>query len=458
MRGADDCRGRSTDGVLVVRLWDEARKALLTSQLSSSELLTAEWTEYRRSLDPTDGTIRQQRLTNSRNATQHDFRSAPPEQLANVGYVVTDREGMVSHAPDVDVLLSESLAGTHCFHVELATADRAEMVGIGFTPMLNRRDVSDIAGIFWMDRATSELPSLEFRYTNLPRSVARTNTGGIVEFIRLPTGGWLVSRWHMRLPQLEVTGGEVTEVLRGDTELFRASRGSLLVQVLSRDSSIATNGVTIAFVGTDYFARTDVNGRATVSSMIEGRYHARVQTPLMDSIGVAPLLRDLVVPVGATSVDTIFVPTVTTARSAISDNASDVVASTAATVDIAVTSANRLPVSDALIDVRVGRAPSRVVRTDVNGRALLAGLPAGRLRVYARALGFKAGELLVEVAPGRNTIPIVLDAARVCPRWTPCASSVTSRCLRDMQRWRHVAVVAMRRRVSHARTSSNGVR
>jgi len=68
VRGAEDCRGRSADGALVGRIWDEARTARLTSQLSSSsELVMAEWTEYRRPFDPSGSTIQQQHLTNSRN-------------------------------------------------------------------------------------------------------------------------------------------------------------------------------------------------------------------------------------------------------------------------------------------------------------------------------------------------------------------------------------------------------
>ncbi len=103
-----------------------------------------------------------------------------------------------AQSPDVDVLLSESFAGTHYFHVEPSTTDRPQMVGVGFTSMLNRPDVSNIEGTLWVDRTSSELRSLEFRYTNLPPVAARTNAGGLVEFMRLSTGSWLV-RYHARL-------------------------------------------------------------------------------------------------------------------------------------------------------------------------------------------------------------------------------------------------------------------
>jgi hypothetical protein len=69
----------------------------------------------------------------------------------------------------------------------------------------NAASVSDIQGTFWIDRASNELRSLEFRYTNLPTVAERASPGGAVEFLRLPSGSWLVNRWHIRMPIVGVT-------------------------------------------------------------------------------------------------------------------------------------------------------------------------------------------------------------------------------------------------------------
>jgi hypothetical protein len=86
---------------------------------------------------------------------------------------------------------------------------------------------------------------LEFQYTNLPEELAHVRAGGNVEFLRLSTGRWLLSRWSVRMPRtaprfvervrgvrtlpddmknvvvgLKITGGEVTSVRRGSEVLF----------------------------------------------------------------------------------------------------------------------------------------------------------------------------------------------------------------------------------------------
>jgi hypothetical protein len=119
VRGADLCRGDRAEGAVVAEVWEEARKALIASELSDDAApLVAEWVEYERTLDATGRVVRNQKVRSTRSATTHAFRSAPWSQLAASGYVVDTDDGTIFHAPDAEVLLSDSFASLHCFHVE----------------------------------------------------------------------------------------------------------------------------------------------------------------------------------------------------------------------------------------------------------------------------------------------------------------------------------------------------
>ena len=312
VRSADVCRGDRAGGAVVAEVWEEARKALMASALSDgSDPLIAEWVEYERTLDASGRVVRNQRIRSTRSATTHAFRSAPWSELAESGYVVDTDDGTVFHAPDADVLLSDSFASLHCFHVEPPGPDRENQVGVGFRPASERRHVSDIEGTFWIDRASGELRLLEFRYTNLPSVADRAAPGGTVEFLRLPSGSWLVNRWHIRMPQIAVTapttirgrgvrvvsstrelsalrivGGEVSTVRRTDSTLYRAQGAGLHVRVTSPDGQLSAADTRVTLEGTDYELITERDGSGGVEPILPGRYRLRVQSPLMDSLGV----------------------------------------------------------------------------------------------------------------------------------------------------------------------------
>ena len=70
-----------------------------------------------------------------------------------------------------EVLLSESFVAGHCFHTEPWTRDGRDWVGVGFSPASARRNLVDIEGTLWLDRASAELRLLEYRYANMPREI-----------------------------------------------------------------------------------------------------------------------------------------------------------------------------------------------------------------------------------------------------------------------------------------------
>ena len=207
VRGERVCGVRMDSGQLVADLWQQARIALLTSALDTAgqRELQATAIAYERTLDPTGVSVRAETTVVVRGTTSRPFASLPADSLARVGYVVEDKSGVVYRAPDAEVLLSESFVALHCFAAVPPPPAHLDWVGIGVTPARMRANLSDIEGTLWLDRTSAELRLFEYRYTNVSDVVARAGAGGRVEFVRLPTGHWIVSRWEIRMPRSILT-------------------------------------------------------------------------------------------------------------------------------------------------------------------------------------------------------------------------------------------------------------
>lgn len=329
------CRVNVDTGLAVARVWEEARKAMLASELTTGAVpLVAEWITYDRVLDSTARIVRRQQVRTEHNPTTHAFRSAPVSDLDTAGYVV-ERDG-VTHffAPDADVLLSDEFVRDHCYHI--VEGPTPASIGLSFDPTRGRRDMHEIEGTLWLDRVTAELRSLDFHYTNLAQSAMQAGAGGRVEFLRLDDGTWLVSRWVVRMPLLgqpsqvtangmgrvfrseptmivravQMTGGEVTRVSRNDTVVYGATGARIAVIAVPRDTLVSPAQATLALDGTDYLAVGDSSGRMVLQPVLAGRYHAVLRTPLMDSLAVPSVERELETRApGDDHVDTIPLPT-----------------------------------------------------------------------------------------------------------------------------------------------------
>ena len=110
-------------------------------------------------------------------------------------------EGRIWFGPDPTTLFAAPFLASHCFRVVVDRGDR-DRIGLAFAPVRGRR-MSDIEGTLWLRRSTLALERLEYTYQNLPRHLAGTRAkgaGGTMEFVRLPRGLWVVSRWDLRVP------------------------------------------------------------------------------------------------------------------------------------------------------------------------------------------------------------------------------------------------------------------
>lgn len=101
-----------------------------------------------------------------------------------------ERDGSsVYFAPDLETLLSPVFLEDHCFR--LTTGKDANLVGIAFEPTPNRKRLPEIRGTMWLDRATSGLQRLEFRYVNVTID-EEEEARGEIDFVPARNGAWAI--------------------------------------------------------------------------------------------------------------------------------------------------------------------------------------------------------------------------------------------------------------------------
>src|SRR5205085_5942545 len=143
--------------------------------------------------------------------------SAAPAAFAQHGYMSEDNTGRVFNAPDADVLLDESFATTHCFHLQASDATHSDQIGLAFTPVPDhyRDTLVDVNGVIWMDNTTPQLRSLDFLYTALEPAATDIRSGGHLEFRTMPNGVAFIERWHLRLAIMTQLPRPMATIRRG---------------------------------------------------------------------------------------------------------------------------------------------------------------------------------------------------------------------------------------------------
>jgi hypothetical protein len=184
-----------------VALWDEARTALIASELSVEDSRISGWlSQYERSLEPTTLRILQDQRSVAEGLYDRPVRSISGDSLAKVGYWrKQDADTMVFYGPDAEALLSDAFQSGHCFEVVQGRGERRGLMGLNFRPLVVR-NMGGIDGTIWLDGSNFELRFVEFRYTNLITIPRSPHLGGEVHFHRDESGAWLVRRWFLRMP------------------------------------------------------------------------------------------------------------------------------------------------------------------------------------------------------------------------------------------------------------------
>jgi hypothetical protein len=199
------CPG-SEDRGSAFQLWDQARAGLLATVVARElKPAMAKSVIYESHLAPNDERVRTQTKHIAAGRTTRPFVAArTPVYFARYGYIVDDPAIRIYNAPDADVLLDESFATTHCFHVQAADAAHQNEIGLAFSPAPGRDTLADVTGVIWIDAAVPQLRSLDFLYTALERAAMAAKTGGHIEFRSMANGVAFIERWHLRLPALEI--------------------------------------------------------------------------------------------------------------------------------------------------------------------------------------------------------------------------------------------------------------
>ncbi len=330
------CRTMPPAGEPVHMVWAEARKALAGTESAAREGLYRYTARvFERHFDPRTRTVQREQAATRTGMSGNPFTTVPLERLEAKGYMEEDGDSLVFHAPDARALLSDAFLEQHCFRLQAAPAGQEGMIGLAFEPVRARK-LPDIEGVLWMDRASSELRRMEFRYTGLDSRRAAEHAGGELEFRRLPSGDWIVSRWRIRMPLMGVQqvsvaqpmpgseirpisqytllgvrekGGELTQVARRDGSAVLASAGARLAGVVydsTRRAGLA--GARVWLSGTEYATRTDSAGRYELGDLPEGRYAVSFGEARLDSLGYAPVPAPVTLTRGATTRRDLAVP------------------------------------------------------------------------------------------------------------------------------------------------------
>jgi hypothetical protein len=309
------CRLNADTAAAIFAMWEQVRSALTAAQLTSKgNAIDATVVSYQRVLDAGTRRVMQQGSTVTTGLVTQPWAALPPDELRRRGYVIGDgMDTTTFFAPGLDALLDQSFVIDHCFR--MAGGPDPSRIGIEFEPASSRRRIADIRGTLWLDRATSELRAMDFRYVNVSnvtpagRAIERLSGGGM-EFAPLRNGNWVITHWDIRMPilapvsrqqrssasrlsaiqiddqrviALKIAGGELSVAIAATDTLF--ARPPLLLRGVVSDSVTGTpiTAAQVSVLGTLLDAETDAAGSFTIKGMLPGEYVLEVRTPSLDS-------------------------------------------------------------------------------------------------------------------------------------------------------------------------------
>jgi hypothetical protein len=196
------CRANPDRAPTTAAVWEEVRKALAAAVWTENQRIYRYRTvAFGRDWDAARSEVLEQVSDTLFGHWRAPFASLPAADLTAHGYIVAEADSIAYYGLDAVVLQDSLFLGSHCFGLVRRSQRGAEQVGLSFQPEPRRR-LPDVQGVLWLDEGTAELRALEFRYTQVPEGVNDERIGGTVEFLRLPSGAWIIRRWELRMPRL----------------------------------------------------------------------------------------------------------------------------------------------------------------------------------------------------------------------------------------------------------------
>ena len=286
-------------------LLDQAREGLLATIVARDRqpaLMRVLRYERRLDLDGADIVQQTVRVDSSLNATTSFNAVRSAVDFVAQGFRSGKIDQYTYYGPDAEVLLDARFQRGYCFGLAARDTAHRDQVGLHFSPANHRNGRVDIVGTVWIDSTRRELNAIEFIYDGVEQVAAGLGAGGAVSFRTLPNGAPVIDRWSLRLVGGEDTlvtdgtvhvqrysvreiGGELAQVRWPDEQLWNAPLSSVHITAITRAGAPA-RGAKLNLVGTDYRARTDSLGRATIDHVLPGPYTVVVDDDRVQPIGL----------------------------------------------------------------------------------------------------------------------------------------------------------------------------
>ena len=310
------CPRTGREATIAFNAWDEARKALTSSLLTrGSEGYAFDIVLRELQKRPDGDSILSLSERDEWTNMLHPFRAVTSAQLDATGFVFSDSTWRIYAAPDENILLSEAFGASHCLRAIERRTDDDSLV-LAFSPSAEITN-PDIEGTVVLSRKSLELQQIAFRYVNVSSAERDANAGGTVDFHRLPTGGWIINRWQLRIPVFEKrevteptsssslmdarprttsrralvaiqeTGGEVVRALYEGREIWRGPSGAI-VGILRDSAGRPITDATVTYAAFGIAARPDSAGHFRLSGVRLGTVELRIAIPFLDSLELKP--------------------------------------------------------------------------------------------------------------------------------------------------------------------------
>lgn len=309
VEGHPQCGTRGEEGTAVAQLWEEAREALAAIHWTAGQRTLRYTVElFERDFATAGSRVLKERRSTRSGYAETPFKSLPGEELASRGYVVTGPRDTVDYfAPDAEVLLGDGFVNTHCFTARDGGDEQPGLVGLVFEPAPNRT-LSDVEGVLWIEKASLELRFLDFKYAKLPWGLPEGALGGHVEFMRMPSGAWIVKHWWIRMAQMgrvvyrdtgrpaeprvlgyREVGGEVVTINTGSAVVYSALDAILEGTVVdSSRGGLPLPGAVVFLEGVQREVTAEEQGRFQMAARLDGEYAVSFRHARLDSLGLTP--------------------------------------------------------------------------------------------------------------------------------------------------------------------------
>ena len=307
----------SGEGRLAVA-WSQAMTALrITDRSQTSDEILHDAVVHTRRLGPDGRRVVFEPFPQMEEGASRLTTTMDPAFLVQSGFMVEEEndDGYRFFSPDPAVLTSTAFLDTHCWR--LREDGGPALVGVAFSP-LPEQDRPEVAGVLWLEAASSRLVAMEFGYRNLDLGVDLSRVGGETVFVELPDGAWVTPESWLRLPILEVRRDPTQDIwglaglqeegvrvhrvhYSGQSWSLTPTAARFTGTILDPTGALPLVGARVRLRGTDYETTTDEFGRFEMDGLLDGQYGVAFAHASVTDIDVGMNRVDVVLQRGQTA-------------------------------------------------------------------------------------------------------------------------------------------------------------